>query len=140
MFDLPTHPDGNFYSIPETNEMFRKVTSELDGVADDVEGLNTAVAGIIADKYKISTSILEDESDLDDITESGNYIVTSSTSAATISNKPSGVSSSFYLVVIKFSTNTLIQIYFTGSKLFCRRKTTGGYTSWYEYTGTEQQS
>ena len=138
MFDLPTHPDGNFYSIPETNEIIRKVTGELDGVADDVEGLDTAVAGIIADKYKISTSIIEANTDLDDITENGNYVTESSAVTATISNMPTGVSSSFYLMVIHFSENTFIQIFFIGSRIFCRRKTSTGFGKWYEYTGTQQ--
>ena len=29
MFDLPTHPDGNFYSIPETNELLEQYTNDL---------------------------------------------------------------------------------------------------------------
>lgn len=130
--NLPTHPDGNFYSIAETNKIIDSINTNIE------ELVGEAVDEIEENKYKIATSIIEANTDLNDITENGNYVTESSTVAATISNRPTGVSASFYMMVIHFSGNTFIQIFFSGSRIFCRRKTSTGFGNWYEYTGTQQ--
>lgn len=131
MFDLPTHPDGSFYSISETNEIVSNISDKVSEIEDEVTKIE-------AEKYKIECKKIPENSDLDNYIEPGYYNTDSSSVTETITNKPTGFTSSFIMMVLSFSSSTFIQIIFTGSKIFCRRKTSTGFAKWYEYTGTQQ--
>lgn len=131
MFDLPTHPDGNFYSIPETNEMIRKLMAEIDLLQD-------SVSAMIENSYQLESKAISENEDLNNLTTAGNYYSGSSTVTSSLSHKPTGVTAAFAMTVLKLGEIALIQTIYYASKIYSRRKTTSGFSSWNEYSGTSQ--
>lgn len=131
MFDLPTHPDGNFYSIPETNQIVEEIDSKISATNNIVEEIGS----------KIAERELASGADLNDLVNTGYYKVTTSAIAGSLLNKPSDLSASCYIVIYAMVASVaVIQIIYTATKIYCRRKTSSGFGKWYIYTGTQEQS
>lgn len=126
-FDLPTKPDGDFYSIPEINELLTRVIDKITETISET---------ISKEGYKITAKELERGADLNDVVEGGHYAATSTELAATLLNLPEGLTGGFHLLVLPISSaGGLAQVIFSGRYIYTRRKSTASYAEWYKHTG-----
>lgn len=58
MYDLPTHPDGNFYSIPEVNDLLKNITPDNIGAVPKTGGNFTGDVTINNDKVALEKNYL----------------------------------------------------------------------------------
>lgn len=130
MFDLPTHPDGNFYSIPETNQIIEEISKEIEENSNEIREINE-------NKYKIVTKEIAENTDLNTLTEGGFYSSRNTNVTATLTNVPTGLTSGFVLVVIKYAGDAtgLEQIIVVGKLIFTRHKGSGDFADWYKTEG-----
>lgn len=74
--------------------------------------------------------------DLNDYTMPGIYRSTSSSITASLLNIPEIFSSGFAMLVFNMSLATNVQVIFAGDKIYMRFSNTGGWKSWFKYSGT----
>lgn len=76
--------------------------------------------------------------DLNDYRTPGTYSSISSTVSTTLLNMPETISAGFSLLVLQFSTGTVIQVIFKGAMadaIYTRSITSSGWQPWYKYAG-----
>lgn len=74
--------------------------------------------------------------DLNDYTTPGIYRSDTSSITASLLNIPEIFSSGFSMLVFNMLLVTNVQVIFAGNNMYMRRSNTGGWQSWYKYTGT----
>ena len=74
--------------------------------------------------------------DLNDYTMPGIYRSTSSSITASLLNMPEIFGSGFAMIVFIMSSSTNVQVIFAGNNMYMRFSNSGGWQSWYKFTGT----
>ena len=112
-------------------ELFARVKNNLTTTAPG--GVLDARQGkALADKW---FKAIASNTNMNDLTTPGLYGCANSTVAGTLVNSPvSGAG--FSLLVTNKSSAYQMQILFYGSAIYSRGKTSGGWESWYRFTGT----
>lgn len=87
--------------------------------------------------FTTGTSI-QANSDLDDFNTAGKFFCSSSSTVSGLSNKPTGLTTAFTMLVIPTTAaNRFIQLIIDNSNtgsIYFRKYTTNGYSSWYQFT------
>ena len=78
---------------------------------------------------------LENNANLNNLKTQGFYASSSAASTQTMTGRPSTLTSAFTMLVMKKSSSTT-QVIFIGNAIYCRTSTSGGWGSWYSFTGT----
>ena len=81
-------------------------------------------------------TIIKSGDDLNDYKTPGIYRSQSSNISMTLINAPEVIQSGFSLIVFYMAESTNVQIIFSGDRMYMRLSNTGGWQSWYKFTGT----
>ena len=110
-----------------------------------VNNLTTTASGYLLDARQGKTlkdahdsfayTQLENNTNLNNLKTQGFYASSSAASTQTMTGRPSALTSAFTMLVMKKSSSTT-QIAFVGNAIYCRTSTSGGWGSWYSFTGT----
>ena len=145
----PVKKTRSIYPIPkdwEKDEDRKRFAIRLDEIIRELfarvkNNLTTKEPGFVLDARQGRAlsekwfKSIQNNTNLNDLTEVGVYGCSNSTVAGTLVNSPvSGAG--FSLLVTNKSSSYQMQILFYGSSIYSRDRTSGGWSGWYKFTGT----